>query len=76
MREDPPTPGQLRIKAATTVVTAGVLLSLLLHNWGEGNVFSPIRPALRSFFNRLYGLPQPPSPQPAAATQPPGRSSA
>jgi hypothetical protein len=76
MREEPVTPSQLRVKAVTAVVTAGALLALLLNDWGEGNVFSPIRPALRGALNRAYGLPQPPQPPPPPARQPPAADSA
>ena len=74
MHEDPPTRSQLRVKALTVVVTAGALLTLVLHDWGEGTVFSPIRPALRGALNRVYGLPQPSQPLPRGP-QPPQRSS-
>ena len=56
MLEEPPTPGQLRIKAATAVTTVFALGILLLHDWGPNNVFSGIRPALKSYFNRIYGV--------------------
>ena len=74
MHEDLSTRGQLRVKAATVVVSAGALLTLLLHDWGDNTVFSPIRPALRAALNRVYGLPQPPQPLPRGP-QPPQRSS-
>jgi hypothetical protein len=51
---------QLRIKAATPVITGLALVALLLHDWGEGNVFSGIRPAVKSTLNQLYGA-QPPA---------------
>ena len=62
MVEEPQSRAQLRIKAATPVITGVALVALLLHDWGEGNVFSGIRPALKSSLNRLYGT-QPPSKQ-------------
>jgi hypothetical protein len=52
---------QRRVKALTPFVTGAALAALLLHNWGEGTVFSGIRPALKSVFNRTLGG-QPPQP--------------
>ena len=55
MREDPPTRAQLRIKAVTAVVTGVSLATLLLYDWGDDNVFSGVRPAVKSVLNRLLG---------------------
>ena len=72
MPQEPLSRSQLRIRAATAAITTVVGLSLLLQDWGPGNVFSPVRPALKRFFNSVYGVqpaPQPsqlPSQQPAA----------
>ena len=74
MHEDLSRRGQLRVKALTVVVSAGALLTLLLHDWGDNNVFSPIRPTLRAVLNRVYGLPQPSQSLPPGP-QPPQRSS-
>ena len=60
MTKEPQTKVQLRIKAATPIVTGLALAALLLNDWGEGNVFSGIRPAVRSALNRLYGTQSPP----------------
>lgn len=59
MPEELPTPGQLRIKAATAVVTAISVGALLLYDWGPDNVFSGIRPAVKSALNRIYGVQSP-----------------
>ena len=61
MTKERQTKAQLRIKAATPVITGLALAGLLLNDWGEGNVFSGIRPAVRSALNKLYGT-QPPPP--------------
>ena len=55
MREEPLTRTQLRIKAITAVVTGVSLASLLLYDWGDGNVFSGVRPAVKSVLNRVLG---------------------
>ena len=60
MREEPPTRIQLRIKTITAVVTAASLAALLLYDWGDDNVFSGIRPAVKSVLNRLLGPSQKP----------------
>lgn len=39
--------------AIATTITAG---SLLLRDWGPGNCFSPIRPALKGYLNHLFGV--------------------
>lgn len=65
--EEPPTPFQLRVKAGAFVATAAVTAALLLYDWGQApagrqdNVFSGIRPALKSFLNQLYGVSKPSS---------------
>ena len=56
MPEEPLFRFQHRVKAVTVVITTAVGVSLLLHDWGPGNVFSPIRPALKRFFNSIYGV--------------------
>ena len=67
MPEEPPTPAQLRIKAGTIVVTTLSLGALLLHDWGPNNVFSGVRPAVKRFFNQVYGVqPKPQQQQPAS----------
>ena len=55
---------QTRIRAATAVITAAVGCSLLFQDWGPGNVFSPIRPAIKRYLSSVFGV------QPAAQ---PGR---
>ena len=65
MIEEPPTRTQLRIKAITAVITGASLAALLLHDWGDDNVFSGIRPAVKSVLNRLLGT----SPKPDSKTQ-------
>ena len=67
MVEEPQSRTQLRIKAATPVITGLALIALLLHDWGEGNVFSGIRPAIKSSLNRLYGTQPSKQPQPLSA---------
>jgi hypothetical protein len=37
-------------------VTGVILATLLLHNWGEGTVFSGIRPAVKSALNRAFDV--------------------
>jgi len=71
MREDPPSPSQLKIKAITPIVTCATLAVLLLYDWGEGNVFSGIRPAVKSVFNSL--LNPKPKPNTRDAASEPGR---
>ena len=53
MIEDPPSRTQLRIKAITAVITGASLATLLLYDWGDDNVFSGIRPTVKSVLNRL-----------------------
>ena len=60
MREEPPTRTQLRIKAITALITGASLATLLLHDWGDNNVFSGVRPAVKSVLNRLLGSSQKP----------------
>lgn len=47
---------QRRVKAVTPIVTGALLAALLLHNWGEGTVFSGIRPAVKSTLNRVFDV--------------------
>ena len=68
MPEEPPTRFQLRVKAVTAVITAATAVSLLLADWGPGNVFSPIRPALKQYFNRLYDIQPAPTAPPSQPT--------
>lgn len=56
MAHEPLTPFQSRLKAATLVITTAAGVALLLHDWGPGNVFSDIRPAVKSVLNRAYGV--------------------
>ena len=64
MVNDPLTPRQSRLRAATLVITTAAGLTLLLQDWGPGNAFSGIRPALKSVLNRVYRTEtQQPSPQ-------------
>ena len=69
MPEEPPTRFQLRVKAVTAAITAVTAVSLLLADWGPGNVFSPIRPALKRYLNSVYNI-QPAQPQPPPPPQP------
>ena len=74
MPEEPSTRFQLRVKAVTAAITAVTAVSLLLADWGPGNVFSPIRPALKRYFNSIYNIQPaqpPPPPQPSAAQRSP-----
>lgn len=73
MPQEPLNRVQLRIRAATAVITTAVGVSLLLQDWGPGNAFSPIRPALKRFFNSVYGVeaaPRPATPQQQPQLQP------
>ena len=70
-------PGALKLKAFTAVATAALALGLLLVEWepvtgGQPNVFSGVRPAVKSALNRFYGregaaASPPPPPPPAQA---------
>ena len=55
----------------TAVVTGLVLVTALLYDWsggtGKPHVFSPIRPAVKSALNRLYGVT--PKPEPSQQQQ-------
>ena len=53
-------PSQLRVKVITPIITGAVLAVLLLQDWGEGTVFSGVRPAVKSVLNRTFGAQQPP----------------
>ena len=55
MVQEPLSPSQLRIKLATTVITGAALAVLLLQDWGEGTIFSGVRPAVKSVLNRALG---------------------
>lgn len=55
MANEPLTPAQSRIKAATVLLTTVAGCALLLHDWGPGTVFSGVRPAVKSVLNRVYG---------------------
>lgn len=59
MALEPPSPGQLRLKAGTAVATVCVSVALLMHDWeqdlGRDNVMSSVRPAVKTFFNTLFG---------------------
>ncbi len=68
MVQEPLSPSQLRIKLVTTVVTGAALAVLLLQDWGEGTVFSGVRPAVKSVLNRALGA-QKPSSSSAPASQ-------
>ena len=69
---EPPSAFQLRVKTWTAVVTAGALVSCLLHDWdgsaGHPTVFGGIRPAIKSVLNKVYGISDPKKPE-----QPAGR---
>ncbi len=54
LEEEVPTLWQRRVKAGTAVACVVATVVLLLHDWGEGNVFSGIRPALKRRFNQAY----------------------
>lgn len=73
---EPPTQHQLRIKAWTAVATAAAMATLLLYDWdaatGHKNIFSGIRPAVRSALNRVYGV-DPPAPVASKAQGSAGR---
>lgn len=56
MPPEPLTPFQARVKAGTLVVTISAGIALLLHDWGPGNVFSPIRPAVKAALDRVFGV--------------------
>uniref|UniRef100_A0A383VLE9 Uncharacterized protein n=1 Tax=Tetradesmus obliquus TaxID=3088 RepID=A0A383VLE9_TETOB len=54
---------QSRIKALTVVATMATLLGCLTADWedryGERHVFSEVKPAIKRFFNELYGVNNP-----------------
>ena len=67
-------PGALKLKAFTAVATAALALGLILVDWepatgGQPNVFSGVRPAVKSALNRFYGRGE----GAAAASPPPER---
>jgi hypothetical protein len=51
---------QSRVKALTIVATVATLVGCLTADWedryGEHHVFSGVKPAIRRFFNDLYGV--------------------
>jgi hypothetical protein len=51
---------QSRVKALTIVATVATLVGCLTADWedryGEHHVFSGVKPAIRKFFNDLYGV--------------------
>jgi hypothetical protein len=51
---------QSRMKALTVVATVATLAGCLTADWedryGEHHVFSGVKPAIKSFFNDLYGV--------------------
>lgn len=51
---------QSRIKALTVVATLATLAGCLTADWedryGEHHVFSGVKPAIKKFFNELYGV--------------------
>jgi hypothetical protein len=57
-REGGTTAYQLRMKAATMVVTGGILATMLMYDWGgvqgQDNVFSGIRPTVRRMLSVFY----------------------
>lgn len=57
-REGGSTAFQLRMKAATAVVTGGIIATMLLYDWGgvhgQDHVFSGIRPTVRRALNVFY----------------------
>lgn len=59
--ENPNNRKHQRVKALTFFVTIGVAGALILEDWdsttkGQPNVFSNLKPALKGFLNRLYGV--------------------
>ncbi|KAL0035507.1 hypothetical protein WJX77_009725 [Trebouxia sp. C0004] len=68
MALEPPSPGQLRLKAGTAIATVCVSVALLTHDWeqdlGRDNVMSSVRPAVKSVFNHLFGGNSKPSERP------------
>lgn len=61
--EDPPTKLQLRLKSLTILACVGVAAAGLLTDWedvaGGPHFFSGVKPAVKSFFNSLYGAKPP-----------------
>jgi hypothetical protein len=60
---EPQSQFQLRVKSWTAVLTAAAVVSCLLYDWdkaaGQKTVFGGIRPAVKSVFNRVYGVTDP-----------------
>ena len=60
--DEPPSTFQLRVKAGTAVLTVAIVAALLLHDWdkaaggGPPTVFSSVRPAVKAWVNRVYGV--------------------
>jgi hypothetical protein len=59
LREPDQTPLQRGIKVGTALVTVVLLGGLLLADWGPNNVFSGVRPAVKSTLNRFYKVDRP-----------------
>lgn len=59
-RGEPPSRFQLQVKAWTVVATAATFAGLILYDWdkstGYENIFSGIRPAIKSRVDKLYGV--------------------
>ena len=64
LEDEVPTLWQRRVKAGTAVACVAATVVLLLHDWGEGNVFSGIRPALKRRLNQAYYGTDKPAAQP------------
>lgn len=47
---------QTWVKVGTAFATAVAAGSLLLQDWGPGNCFSPIRPAVKGVLNNWFGI--------------------
>lgn len=59
--ENPNNRKHQRVKALTFFVTIGVAGALLLEDWdtttkGHQNVFSNLKPTLKGYLNKLYGV--------------------
>ena len=76
MPQEPLDRFQIRIRAATAVITAAVGASLLLQDWGPGNVFSPIRPALKRYLTSVFRVQPAPQPRQPQTAEPSKQASA
>ena len=47
---------QTWLRVGTVIVTTITAGSLLLQDWGPGNCFSPIRPAVKGVLNSWFGV--------------------